>query len=127
MKLPCKQSPRKTTLAAWTTGRLTAQIGTHDPKVNIWRGWGTSMGDMADGFDAISEERKNRHQSAKEKNTEILNASTIHFDWVNSETAIIREPLKPKVDFYPSTGRWKVGAKMYSGGAKSFLKWYAKK
>ena len=37
---------------------------------------------------------------------------------------LLRESGRPKVDFYPHTGRWKVGNKMHRGGAMAFHKWY---
>lgn len=43
---------------------------------------------------------------------------------------MFRESGKPKVDFYPSSGKWKVagigGGTMMEGGAETFLTWYAK-
>jgi hypothetical protein len=39
---------------------------------------------------------------------------------------LFREEGKPKVDFYPHTGRWKVKHRMYKGGAASFISWYSK-
>jgi hypothetical protein len=43
---------------------------------------------------------------------------------------LFREPGKPRVDFYPSTGRWRtVGRepeKVHRGGARAFIAWYAK-
>ena len=45
------------------------------------------------------------------------------------QTFSFREVGKPPVDFYPSTGRWRVvglGNKTYNGGATAFLAWYRK-
>lgn len=47
----------------------------------------------------------------------------------NGETIAFRSPDKPQVDFYPSTGRWRVvgGYNTMAGGADKFLKWYKDK
>jgi hypothetical protein len=46
----------------------------------------------------------------------------------NGESVLFRERRKPKVDFYPSTGRWRVAGynQTFSGGAQEFAAWYAK-
>jgi hypothetical protein len=49
----------------------------------------------------------------------------------NSENVLFREPGKPHVDFYPSTGKWRRihdGSHGYinSGGVEVFLEWYAR-
>lgn len=86
------------------------------------------MGDMADDFAAMKAHTQAKHAEWKRKNTEILNASGIVFRVASAETYVFREPGKPKVDFYPSTGRWRVAGvtKTFSGGAESFLRWYQK-
>lgn len=44
------------------------------------------------------------------------------------ETLCFRLADRPPVDFYPSTGRWRIPgrSKTWSGGATAFLVWYAK-
>jgi hypothetical protein len=44
------------------------------------------------------------------------------------ESLLFREPGKPKADFYPSTGAWRVAgvAQTFHGGARGFIAWYAK-
>lgn len=44
----------------------------------------------------------------------------------NHGTALLlREPDKPKVDYYPSTGRWRSQGVTYEGGLERFEAWYA--
>ena len=73
--------------------------------------------------------KQDRHAAMKEKNLSIIIESGIPF--INKgETLLFREPGKTKVDFYPSTGRWKFmrngQTRIYSGGAVKFLEWYKK-
>jgi len=60
---------------------------------------------------------------------EILRESGIPFTIVNKGICVIfREEGKPKVDFFLSTGRWRVVAgetELYEGGAEGFLEWYS--
>lgn len=99
------------------------------------------MGDMAEYFKDMNEEKKKRHQGWKEENTRILAEAGLPYLIKGDEVILFREPGKPKVDFYPSTGRWKsitrrqpsemfvAGSdiiKYFSGGAEVFLKWYKK-
>lgn len=91
------------------------------------------MGDMADDFAAMKAHRQTRHANWNRRNMEILNRRSdeggLVFAVTNAgETLLFRERGKPKVDFYPSTGRWRIpnSKKTYSGGAESFLRWYAK-
>lgn len=87
------------------------------------------MGDMAEDFAAMKAHRQQQHADWKQKNMEILNASTLIFTVTNNgETLCFREANKPKVDFYPSTGRWRIPDKnqTFRGGAESFLRWYEK-
>ena len=47
---------------------------------------------------------------------------------IKETVLLFRENGKPKVDFYPHTGRWRVPDKneLRSGGAEDFLNWYDK-
>lgn len=67
--------------------------------------------------------RQERHQDWKEQNLAIIQASGVEYI-DRGETLLFRLPGKPKVDFYPSTGRWRLVQenKTYSGGAEKFLK-----
>lgn len=85
------------------------------------------MGDMADDFAAMRAHTKAKHQDWKRKNMETLNASGAIFTVTNhGETLLFRMSGYPKVDFYPSTGRWRVAgvSKTFRGGAEAFLVWY---
>ena len=89
------------------------------------------MGDMGEVFSVMREATRERHANWKQKNMEILNASGLKFTVTNNgETICFRESGKPRVDFYPSTGRWRVvgngNSKALSGGAQKFLDWYEK-
>jgi hypothetical protein len=67
-----------------------------------------------------------QHREWKQQNMDVLNQSGIPFTSKNfGEHLMFRERGKPKVDFYPSTGRWKVTGKGITGGhAERFLEWY---
>lgn len=84
--------------------------------------------EMSEMFGAMREARRQQHADWKIKNKEILNASGLTFSVANrGETLCFREAGKPKVDFYPSTGRWRVvgsNSKAKGGGAQKFLDWY---
>jgi hypothetical protein len=87
------------------------------------------MGDMADDFGAMKAHRQQQHADWKQRNLAVLNASAVIFTTTNyGETLLFRESGKPRVDFYPSTGRWRVAGltKTFRGGATSFLQWYEK-
>lgn len=86
-------------------------------------------GTMGPEFRLMQAVKQSRHLLAKATNIEILTKSGIPFELKNNdEMCIFRVEHKPKTDFWPSTGRWRmvVGGRTYSGGAKSFLAWYAK-
>lgn len=90
------------------------------------------MGDMADDFRAMNTHRQQQHQEWKEANLATLRTVNAKFrETNNGETITFREAGKPRVDFYPSTGRWRVvgdpqNKRTMSGGAVAFLAWYAK-
>jgi hypothetical protein len=87
------------------------------------------MGDMREVFNAMRGARQARHLEWKRTNMGVLEAAGIEFRSTNNgETLLFRERGKPKVDFYPSTGRWRVAgvSRAFSGGAEAFLRWYAK-
>lgn len=87
------------------------------------------MSEQTDYFRAIQQHRRDEHANQKEENTKAIAASGLKFKSTNSgECLCFREPGKPKVDFYPSSGRWRdvgVSKRNYSGGAQKFLDWYA--
>lgn len=81
--------------------------------------------DLASDYRAMKEERKERHAEWNKINTETINKSGIPYRLAGGQTMLFREPGKPRVDFYPSTGRWRVnGQRAVSGGARKFLDWY---
>ncbi len=73
-------------------------------------------------------ERKAREKAHR---TKVLTESGLKFTSSNDgENLMFRESGKPKVDFYPSSGKWRVagigGGTMMEGGVQVFLGWYAK-
>jgi len=92
------------------------------------------MGDMRDLFKAHREHKQERHQLKYSENTERVfdhfGPEGMHWQWNSDKTAMMfREKGKPKVDFFPHTGRWKVGGpkqEVLSGGAGKFQLWYEK-
>lgn len=84
--------------------------------------------DIAWAGNVMRKAKQLKHADLKKINTEILNNSGIKYKVASEEAYLFREDGKPKVDFYPSTGRWRVaGGKInHRGGAKAFLKWYEK-
>jgi hypothetical protein len=83
------------------------------------------------------EDWRARHRRIAEKNLRILCANGLRFevrkspDGLLGASALFREPGKPRVDFYLSTGRWRVGGASASrtmrGGARGFVAWYARR
>jgi hypothetical protein len=88
------------------------------------------MGDMAEDFKFLKEIKKERHAQWKKDNTSYLLKNMAGCFQVrnNGECLIFRETGYPKVDFYPSTGQWRIPGKKktYGGGAESFIEWYEK-
>lgn len=86
------------------------------------------MGDMAEDFKFLQEEKRKRHSEWHKLNMAVLERDGIEKEIKNQGlTVIIRARLgKPQVDFFPSTGRWWARGKTFSGGAKAMLKWYDK-
>lgn len=73
----------------------------------------------------VREEWQKRHASWKERNLRILEGSGLAFEVKNEgEVVLFRQRRKPRVDFYPSTGRWKHNNFFFNGGATAFLRWY---
>lgn len=83
--------------------------------------------DTAEMGRALQAAKKERHAEWKRLNMAALTASGLPFRETNcGESILFREPGKPKVDFFPSTGRWRVAGvkKTFRGGAKAFVRWY---
>ena len=81
------------------------------------------MGDMKEIYNAMRQDRQRRHWNNYEKNLEIING--MNFE-LKDTVCLFREPGKPKVDFYPHTGKWKANNRMFHGGGRSFVNWYNK-
>lgn len=89
---------------------------------------------MSDDLRGLRELKQERHADWREENLAVLRKSLVPFA-MRDTACLFRQPGKPWVDFYPHTGRWRaVGPNLseelkgrtFSGGAKSFLGWYAK-
>ena len=87
---------------------------------------------MGELFRMHREMRQEQSWERYEKNLEILEKHRSIVKYKHKSTVcLFRERQKPKVDFYPNTGRWRIVGKedtghVYRGGAQSFLNWYAK-
>ena len=87
------------------------------------------MGDMKEEFEALKELRTERREKRFEENMRILSESKeagfISYEERNDGTVLLfRDKRKPKVDFYPGTGRWKFNNQVMRGGARKFISWY---
>lgn len=73
---------------------------------------------------------RSKHAANKTENTRLIVQSGLPHVITNSgETISFRQPEKPPVDFWPSSGKWRICREKevtYNGGAASFLGWYAK-
>jgi hypothetical protein len=85
---------------------------------------------IEDGF-SDEEQRRRRHIRWQVDNIEIIERAKLKYDartngW--ALTMLFREPGKPKVNFWCSTGRWQdlETKRVYGGGARKFLEWYKK-
>ena len=83
---------------------------------------------MGEAYSIMNDEKRARHANWKVKNLKVIENSGILHRKAGGETVLFREEGKPKVDFYPSTGRWRMPgkAKTFRGGARSFINWYNK-
>lgn len=78
------------------------------------------------------EEKQQRHANNKQINTNILmtRLSDIVIGMPSDECLTFRDERYPKVNFYPSTGRWMIAekhGKVFNGGANKFISWYLSK
>lgn len=85
------------------------------------------MSDMGDMFKDLNRDKRSRHAKMHTQNRAILRESGFPFS-DKGEALLFREDGKPRVDFYPSTGRWRIpgSSTTHRGGARAFLQWYAK-
>lgn len=93
------------------------------------------MSEMGEDFKFMKDLSKERHSKWYLQNmSDLMNNDLESLDFEHKDTVcLFRESNKPKVDFYPHTGRWRIvgqpesrKGKTLSGGAKSFLNWYSK-
>ena len=86
--------------------------------------------ELADHYNAIRASKQERHAAWNTENMAILNdAKDVTYKSSNGgESLLFRQYGMPKVDFYPSTGRWRAAGiqRTFSGGATAFLVWYRK-
>lgn len=89
--------------------------------------------DDREWYDVLRDERRERHAAWHVTNMQVLQNAASRGDvtFTVRETAVLfREPGKPKVDFYPGTGRWRIPGRpakeTFRGGALAFLVWYVK-
>ena len=78
----------------------------------------------------VDESTQEKHRRWKEENIVYLKSVGAVFTTNNNGTTLLfRENGKPRADFYPSTGRWRVSTSnnTFRGGAKRFWEWYHKK
>ena len=80
------------------------------------------MNEITEMYKEIKKDKQDRNANWKIQNTKILDESGIEYRKASDECYLFRGSLK--VDFYPSTGRWKYNGKMFSGGARKFIVWY---
>lgn len=87
------------------------------------------MSEEAELWNKIREDRKKQHEEWWQLNTDELRKSGIRYRVASEECYIFRNVGKPSVDFYPSTGRWRVAglSRTFSGGATKFINWYKSK
>jgi len=85
------------------------------------------MGDLKARYQVHRKTKQERHARMHNANRkEIADSEYTYID--RGESFLFRDFGCPRVDFYPSTGRWRDldGKKTYRGGAVTFLKWYSK-
>lgn len=76
------------------------------------------------------EDRQERHARWYAENMAILRASGLRFR-EHATSVVFRDPGKPKVEFYPHAGSWRIpnrngGRICGRGGAAKFIAWYAR-
>lgn len=81
------------------------------------------MSGVSEGLQEMRELKRQRHNKWQRDNMQIIAASGLQYT-VREHSLLFREEGKPKVDFYPSTGRWQSSGQTHSGGAKKFIAWY---
>jgi hypothetical protein len=81
------------------------------------------MSEQTEVFQAMREQRRQQHAEWKYQNTLYLREHGLFGKMSNrGECISFTRPIK--VDFYPSTGRWRHQGKTAGGGAEKFVTWY---
>ena len=65
------------------------------------------MGDMGDDFRALRQYQKDKRAKNTKASTEILAENRIEFESKNFGAHLIITGAKGKIDFWPSTGKWR--------------------
>lgn len=85
--------------------------------------------DIRDVFKGMKAVQQDQHRAWHQQNFDAIKTAGLRYTVTNDGLCIvIREVGKPQVDFYPSTGRWRVVGKSpqtFGGHAEKFLRWYA--
>ncbi len=95
-------------------------------------GFMSSENDRAPDYKFLNEIKKEQKNIRMQKNKEVIRAwlmaDTIrqYFIEYTPYSILFRFPEKQKVDFFPSTNRWRSKNITYRGDAESFLSWYNK-
>lgn len=88
------------------------------------------MGSEGEIWRVVRAQTRAKRRDNRVKNLALLEKSGVPFTLTNhGEDTLFREPGKPPVNFWLSTGKWRItlpGGKTMSGGAKAFLGWYRK-
>lgn len=85
------------------------------------------MGDMREHFEALNEARKEQKRVRLKLNMHIFNDCEFNFSYNGGHVVFFRADGYPKVDYYLTTNKWKVGGarqKVLYGDATRFLAWY---
>lgn len=81
------------------------------------------MSEQSEIFQAMREQRRQRHREWKYQNMQALRQRGL-FGRVSNNGECVSFTRPVKVDFYPSSGRWRSEGKTYGGGAEKFVAWY---
>ncbi len=83
-------------------------------------------GDITSLFKSHRKSVQTRHTLNHLRNTRLLEEAGIEYRKASNETYCFRG--KVKVDFFPSTGRWRdlKRQRTHSGGARMFIQWFIK-
>ena len=85
------------------------------------------MGDMAEDFRFMNEQKKKRKSHNLTKNLEYLNEISADYEVFNYGYQLNFKTSFGTVAFYPSTNRWVFEDKVTYGTAQSFVNWIKNK